>query len=120
MVDKIFIRGLEVRCIIGTLPRERKKKQTLVIDLEFPTSVRLAAKRDDLRDAVDYKKIAERITAFASKSCFYLVETLAEHLAQTLLREFKLTSLTLRVAKPKAIRNAKNVGVEIRRFLKRN
>ncbi len=115
MADKIFIHGLEVLCIIGTLPRERKKKQLIVIDLEFPAPVRKAAKRDALRDSLDYQKIAERATAFASKSCFYLLETLAERLAQALLREFKLRDIALRVSKPDAIRNAKNVGVVISR-----
>jgi dihydroneopterin aldolase len=115
MADKIFIQGLQISCIIGTLPRERKKKQTLVLDLEFPAAVRKAAQRDDLRDALNYQKIAERATKFVSKSRFYLIETLAERLAQTLLREFKLKSLTLRVSKPGAIANAKCVGVEILR-----
>ena len=113
MADTIFIQGLEISCIIGTLPRERLTKQKVVIDLEFPVSVRKAARRDDLKDAINYKKIAERATGFVSKSRFFLIETLAEHLAHTLLREFKLKSLTLRIYKPDAIPNAKSVGVEI-------
>ena len=113
MTDKIFIEGLEIRCIIGTLPRERKAKQKIVIDLEFPASVRKAAKRDDLRDALNYQRIAQHTAAFVSKSHFYLVETLAEHLAQTLLLEFKLKGIRVRISKPNALRNAKNVGVEI-------
>jgi len=117
MADKILIQGLEVLCIIGTLPGERKKKQKVVIDLEFPAPVTKAATRDDLRDALNYKKIAEAITEFVSKNRFYLIETLAERLARILLREFKLKKIFLRVSKPDAVRNAKNVGVEIRRSL---
>ena len=115
MADKIFVLGLEVRCIIGTLPRERKKKQKVVIDLEFHTNARKAARRDNLEDALNYQKIAGRATEFVSKSHFYLIETLAERLAKTLLREFKLKNILLRVSKPDAIRNAKNSGVEIYR-----
>ena len=113
MADKIFIHGLKVPCIIGTLPRERKKKQPVVIDLEFPAPVRAAAKRDDLREALNYQKIVKDTTAFVSKSRFYLIETLAERLSQRLLREFKLKGILLRISKPQALRNAKNVGVEI-------
>ena len=113
MADKIFLEGLEARCIIGTLPRERKTKQKISIDLEFPASVKQAARRDSLKDAINYKKIADRITGFVSTSRFYLIETLAERLAETLLREFKLRGLLLRIRKPAAIRNAKSVGVEI-------
>jgi FolB domain-containing protein len=120
MADKIFIQGLEISCIIGTLPRERKKKQPIVLDLEFPASVRKAARRDDLRDAVNYQKIAGCAVAFISKSRFFLIETLSERLAQTLLREFKLKSIILRISKPNALRNAQNVGVEILRSLKGN
>lgn len=120
MTDKIFIEGLEISCIIGTLPRERKKKQTIILNLEFPAPVRLPAKTDDLRKALNYKDIADFAAEFALKSRFYLIETLAERLAKILLRKFKLKSLTLRVSKPAAVRSAKNVGVEIRRFLKKN
>ena len=115
MTDKIFIQGLEVSCIIGTLPQERKKKQKILIDLEFPTSVRKAARLDDLKDALNYQKIAESVTRFSSQSRFHLIETLAERLAQTLLQEFGLKKLRLRAYKPAAIKNAKNVGVEIHR-----
>lgn len=120
MADKILIQGLEISCIIGTLPRERKRKQAVVIDLEFTAPVRKAAKRDDLRDALNYQKIAECATEIVSQSRFFLIETLAERLAQTLLREFKLKNILVRVSKPDAIPNAKNVGVEIRRLLKSN
>ena len=115
MVDKIFIQGLAIPCIIGTLPQERKKKQFVVIDLEFPAPVKKAAKRDDLRKTLNYQKIAERMTAFVSNSRFYLLETLAERLANMLFRKFKLKNILLRVSKPNAIRNARSVGVEIRR-----
>ncbi|MFH0985058.1 MAG: dihydroneopterin aldolase, partial [Candidatus Omnitrophota bacterium] len=101
-----------------TLPRERKNKQRVLIDLEFPAPVKKAAKRDDLKDALNYQKIAGRATAFVSQSRFYLIETLAEHLARTLLREFKLKNVMVRVSKPDAIRNAKNVGVVIFREMK--
>ena len=115
MADKIFLEGLEVRCIIGTLPGERKTKQQVLIDLEFPAPIRKAAKRDDLRDALNYKKIADRAAEFVSQSRFYLIETLAERLAKTLLKEFPLKSVRLSIRKPKALKNAQNVGVHIER-----
>lgn len=113
MRDKIFIHGLGISCIIGTLPRERKKKQRILIDLEFPAPVRKAARHDALSQTVNYQKLARHATAFVSKSRFYLLETLAERLARTLLREFKLKEIALRISKPRAIRDAKNTGLVI-------
>ena len=119
MDGKIFIDGLTTRCIIGTLPHERRKKQLVVIDLEFPAPVRQAARKDNLRKALDYQKIAEHATKFVSKSRFQLIETMADRLASFLLKEFPLKSIALKVSKPGAIRNAKNVGVSIERAKER-
>lgn len=115
MTDTIAIEGLKVSCIIGTLPRERVKKQRVLIDLTFPADIRKAARRDDLRDAINYKKLTEHVTSFISKSRFFLIETLAERLAKNLLAAFNLRQLTLRVSKPNALPTAKNVSVKITR-----
>ncbi|OQA58157.1 MAG: Dihydroneopterin aldolase [Candidatus Omnitrophica bacterium ADurb.Bin277] len=115
MDGKIFIQGLKVRCIIGTLPRERRKKQTVLIDLEFPAPVRKPAQTDDLRRAVNYQRIAGRASEFVSKSRFYLIETLAERLAAVLLGEFPLASLSLTISKPDAVKSAESVGIRIER-----
>ncbi|HOG24088.1 MAG: Dihydroneopterin aldolase [Candidatus Omnitrophica bacterium ADurb.Bin292] len=115
MDSKIFIRNLEVRCRIGTLPRERTRKQKVVIDLEFPAPVRRAAKTDDLRKALNYQAIADCVTEFVSASRFFLIETLADRLASLLLKKFSLRELSLTVSKPGALKNARTVGVTLRR-----
>lgn len=112
---KIFIQSLEVRCIIGTLPRERRKKQKIVIDLEFPANIKKAARQDRLKDALNYQTIAKKIRTVVSDSRFYLIETLAEKLAAFLLKEYPISSLTLKITKPGAIQNAQSVGVSIHR-----
>ena len=113
MKDKIFLHGLEARCLIGIFKWERKIKQKVLVDLEFPTDARKAARSDQIRNATDYKRIAKRTLDFVSKSKFYLIETLAEKLASCLLKEFRLKAIRISISKPGAIRGAKNVGVEI-------
>ncbi len=115
MRDKIFLHGLEVRCVIGIFGWERKIRQKVTIDLEFPAGIRKAAKTDRIEQASDYKKIAKHTIAFVEKSRFRLIETLAEKLAGSLLQEFSLPEITVRLSKPGAIRGAENVGVEILR-----
>ena len=88
--DIIFLRGLEVECIIGFIDWERRVKQTVVIDLELPVDCRAASIRDEVEDTLDYKKVAKRVIAFIEASEFKLVETLAHRLAMTLLEEFGL------------------------------
>ena len=113
MRDKIFLENLEVKCRIGIFDWERKIRQKISLDLEFPADIRKAAKRDRIRDTLDYKKIAKETIRFVSSSRFFLIETLAERLAQNLLKKFALPEIKIRLSKPGAIRGAKNVGIEI-------
>ena len=113
MPDKIFLEALEVECKIGIFDWERKIKQKISLDLEFPGDIRKAARRDRIEDTTDYKKIAKETIAFVSASQFFLIETLAERLAQHLLHKCKLKEIKIRLSKPGAIRSAKNVGLEI-------
>lgn len=115
MDDRIHLKGLKVRCIIGIFEWERKKKQDVLLDLSFPTHVARAARRDRIEDALDYKRIAKATITFVEKSDFQLVETLAERLAQYLIQRFHLPRIRLSVSKPGAIRGSQNVGVEIER-----
>lgn len=113
--DYILLTGLKVSCIIGIFDWERKQKQDVLIDLKIPCDAQKAAHRDDIVDAVDYKKIAKTTIAFVEKSSYQLVETMAEELADTLLRTFNLAEIELSVSKPTAIRGSQNVGIHIHR-----
>jgi dihydroneopterin aldolase len=113
--DIIFLRGLEVECIIGFIDWERRVKQTVVIDLELPVDCRSASLRDEVDDTLDYKKVAKRVIAFIEASEFKLVETAAHRLALTLLEEFGIEWVRLSINKPGAIRGSRDVGVSIER-----
>lgn len=113
--DVIFLRGLEIECIIGFIEWERRVKQTVVIDLEMPVDCAHAARTDSVDDTLDYKKVAKRIAAWVAASQFMLVETMAEKLAQLLLSEFGLAWVRLSINKPGAIRGSRDVGVRIER-----
>jgi dihydroneopterin aldolase len=113
--DIIFLRGLEVECIIGFIDWERRVKQTVVIDLELPVDCRAASVRDEVDDTLDYKKVAKRVIAFIEASEFKLVETAAHRLALTLLEEFGIEWVRLSINKPGAIRGSRDVGVSIER-----
>ena len=113
--DRIFLRGLQVECIIGFIEWERRIKQTVVIDVELPVDCARAAETDEVANTVDYKKVAKRIIAFVEASEFKLVESLAHKIAMTVLEEFDLAWVKLSVNKPGAIRGSRDVGVSIQR-----
>ena len=113
--DRIFLRGLEVECLIGFIDWERRIRQKVVIDFELPVDCRRAAERDDVADTLDYKKVSKRIIAYVGASEFQLVETLAHRVALLVLEEFGVDWIRLSINKPGAIRGSRDVGVAIER-----
>ncbi|MBK7251973.1 MAG: dihydroneopterin aldolase [Gammaproteobacteria bacterium] len=113
--DRIFLRGLEIECIIGFIEWERRVPQTVSIDLELPVDCRRAARTDSIADTLDYKAVAKRLIAFVEGSHYRLVETLAEHTARLVLEEFGVEWVRVSVNKPGAIRGSRDVGVTIER-----
>ncbi len=114
--DHVFVSGLEVYCLIGVQPWEREVKQKVRIDLDLETDCRSAGASDDLADALDYRAVTKRVLALVEGSSYRLVEALAEAVASTVLELFPTAAaVTVRLAKPGAVRFAEAVGVVIRR-----
>ena len=114
-MDIVYLRDLKIPCTIGVWEWERRIKQTVIIDLDMATDVKAAARRDLLEDTHDYKAVAKRLIEYVGESEFQLVETLAEKIAETVLTEFNVPWVRVRVNKKGAVRDASDVGVVIER-----
>ena len=114
-MDKILIRDLRLRCIIGIEEFERREKQDVRINVAIWSNLTEAAKTDDIRKSVDYKEITKRIIRLVEGSEFRLVETLAEKVAESCLEHSKVQKVRVTVEKPGALRFARSVGVSILR-----
>ncbi|VAX16414.1 2-amino-4-hydroxy-6-hydroxymethyldihydropteridinepyrophosphokinase [hydrothermal vent metagenome] len=115
MHDKIILEALEIECVIGVFDWERKIKQTVSIDLALSCDMTKAGLTDSIEDAVDYKSISKDIIALVEPSEFQLIETMAAKIAELCLKHDGVSSATVRVSKPGAVRGSKNISVEIRR-----
>ncbi|MEE4250905.1 MAG: dihydroneopterin aldolase [Alcanivoracaceae bacterium] len=114
-MDIVYIRDLKVATVIGIFDWERRIRQTVSLDLEMATDIRRAAASDHIDDALDYKAVGKRLISFIEASEFQLVETLAERVADIVLKEFSVPWLRLRVSKPGALRGSQDVGIVIER-----
>lgn len=112
-MDKILIEDLLVRCVLGVNDDERHEKQDIVINVTLAADLRAAGRSDRLEDAVDYRAIKKRIVAMTEQSNFFLVEALAERIADLCLEHPAVQQAQVRVEKPSALRFARSVGVEI-------
>lgn len=114
-MDKVFIRDLKVRGILGIHDRERVTPRDIIINVTLFTDTHRAAQTDDIADCVDYSKVAKKIRAHAESAARMTVEALANDLADLCLQEEGVRKVIVRVDKPGAVAEAASVGVEIER-----
>ena len=115
MNDRILIRDLLVRGIVGINEDERRERQDVLVNLVLWVDTRAAAASDDISAAVNYRSVAKRVLQHVEGGAPMLVERLASELARLVLAEFAVERVRVRVEKPGALRFARSVGVEIER-----
>jgi FolB domain-containing protein len=113
--DRILIRDLLVRGIIGLNDWEREKPQDIVINLEAWVDARRAGESDDMSDSLNYRSLAKDVIAYAETSEPMLVEALAHGIGRIAVRDHGAERVRVRVEKPGALRFATSVGIEIER-----
>lgn len=114
-MDTVFIEQLSVITIIGVYDWEQQIKQTLLLDIEMGHDNQPAAQADDVSLTLDYDQISRTITQYIENGHFLLVERVAEEVAQLIQTQFAVPWVRVKVSKPGAVSNAKNVGVIIER-----
>ncbi|MBQ9501073.1 MAG: dihydroneopterin aldolase [Lentisphaeria bacterium] len=113
-MDKIHIGGLELLTVIGTLPEEQERRQSLLLDLEIALDLAAAGRSDDLTQTIDYSEIESRMIRLAETTHFQLVEAFAQAAADIVMSYEKVAACTVTVTKPGASRRA-TVKVELNR-----
>ncbi len=117
-MDEIIIENLEVYANHGVFKEENVLGQKFVVSAVLFTSLRAAGLSGDLSVSTHYGEVAQFITKFMKENTFQLIETVAEHLAEQLLLNFKnLEKVTLQIKKPWAPIGLplENVSVKITR-----
>ena len=112
-LDRLIVRGLALRCIIGVNPGEREHLQDVRIDLDLYADLSTASRTDSLGDSVDYRAIKRQVVERVESSSFLLIERLAGEVAEICLLHPAVRKVRVRVEKPGALRSARSVGVEL-------
>ena len=117
-MDRIFLRGMRFMACHGVLPHEREVPQPFEVDVEMGLDLRAAGESDDLDDTVNYAEVYDVVSTALTVTRKYLIEALAEEIADDLLRDFDaLRWVRVTVHKPAAPIDGifSNVGVTILR-----
>ena len=118
-MDQIVLRNMVFYGKHGVMPEERQLGQRFVVSLELYLDTGPAAQSDDVSDTVNYGEVFDAVRAIVEGPPKHLIETVAESVADYLLRGFpRLHGVEVELAKPQApIPGAfDSVSVVIRRF----
>ncbi len=114
-MDIIFLSEVKVQTKLGVPEWERMVEQTIILDIEIGYDLSKACKSDNVADTIDYGEVVERVRTALKENSFQLVEALAEHICQLILKEFNALNVKVKVAKPSILPGLKALGVVIER-----
>lgn len=114
-MDTIFLEQVSVQTKLGVPEWERMVPQTIILDIEISYDLSKSCQSDAIEDTIDYGQVVARIRETLTEHSFKLVEALAEHVCQLILKEFKAESVKIKVAKPAVLPGLKALGVVIER-----
>ncbi len=113
MIDRILVKNLLVRGILGIKSDERVKRQDILVNLDLEVDLRPAGRSDQIDDAMNYRTITKQVINLIEGSSFHTVEKLATEIARLAVTGYPVLSATVTVEKPGALRFAESVGVTI-------
>jgi dihydroneopterin aldolase len=115
--DRIELRGLRALGVCGVLPEEQERPQPLEVDVDIEADLTAAGMSDDLDDTVDYGAVCELVERVITTETFFLIERLAERIAELILSDDRVLALTVAVRKtrPPVAQILATSGVRIRR-----
>lgn len=116
-MDRIRIEALEVDCIVGLRSFERRRRQTVRVDIELGMDLSRAGKSGRITATVDYSRVADEVTHLLRFREYRLIEVATEELAAMLFGVHPmLAEVGIRVEKPEALRGrARAASVQIHR-----
>jgi FolB domain-containing protein len=113
--DRIEIKDLLLRTIIGVNDWERRERQDVVVNLTLHVDLRGPGEHDTLDGSVNYRSVAKRVIECVESSRRETLEALAADIARVCLSEPGVERASVSVEKPHALRFARSVGVTIER-----
>ena len=96
----IRLKNIQVYAYHGAHAHEREHGGRFEIDVELEADLSRAVASDALEDTIDYVRVQGVVVTIATSKRYYLLETLANAIADGLLSEFPAREVGIRVRKP--------------------
>jgi dihydroneopterin aldolase len=98
--DRISLRNMAFFAYHGVAPTEKLQGQRFFVDADLFLDLSRAGTHDDIHSTVDYEGVFGVVKDHVEGKRFHIIEALADTVARSLLAEFPVESVTIRVRKP--------------------
>ena len=109
----VFIKDFIIEEIIGIHEHEKIKKQKIKFNIVLDINQSSVPDEKDIKSIVDYEKITNKLENLTKSKKYNFLESLAEDSFKEIFEDKRINSVTIKIEKPDAIKNAKSVGVEV-------
>jgi len=109
----VFIKDFIIDEIIGFYEHEKIKKQKIKFNIVLDINQNSLPDEKDIKSIVDYEKITNKLENLTKNKKYNFLESLAEDSFKEIFEDKRINSVTIKIEKPEAIKNAKSVGVEV-------
>ena len=109
----VFIKNFVIEEIIGVHEHEKIKKQKIKFNIVLDINQSSLPNEKDIKSIVDYEKITNKLENLTKSRKYNFLESLAEDSFKEMFEDMRINSVTIKIEKPEAIKNAKSVGVEV-------
>ena len=109
----VFIKDFIIEEIIGIHQHEKIRKQKIKFNIVLDVNQNSLPNEKDIKSIVDYEKITNKLENLTKSKKYNFLESLAEDSFKEIFEDKRINSVTIKIEKPEAIKNAKSVGVEV-------
>lgn len=109
----IRIKNMRLRAIVGVNPWERTERQAVIVNVEIEFDGTAAAQSDQLEHTIDYRQISKNIVTLVETSEFFLIETLASRILESIMENAMVLAARVELDKPFATKCADSTSVEV-------
>ena len=101
-MDVIRLKNMVFYGYHGVSESEKSLGGKFEVDLDLYKDLQIAGQSDDLNKTLNYEKIYKTVQNCTKRNKYYLIEKLADRIAESVLRKYKTDKVIVRVRKPHA------------------
>ena len=109
----VFIKDFVINEIIGIHKHEKIKKQKIKFNIVLDIDQSSFPNEKNIKSIGDYEKITNELEKLTKSKKYNFLESLVEDSFEKIFEDKRINSVTIKIEKPEAIKNAKSVGVEV-------